>query len=118
MHIIVQEGRAVLSLVAPIQIYDDSLRSQTVAEFSEDVKAYYRDFELVRIEARGGTVGDPAGGRGQHLLGGEGASLPTQSQRVGWGPRGAGPYHRSSGSVEYGPRRTWGSAAMRTSGAR
>jgi hypothetical protein len=56
MHIIVQEGRAVLSLVAPIQIYDDSLRSQTVAEFSEDVKAYYRDFELVRIEARGGQL--------------------------------------------------------------
>jgi hypothetical protein len=56
MHIIVQEGRAVLSLVAPIQIYDESLRSQTVAELSEDVKAYYRDFELVRIEARGGQL--------------------------------------------------------------
>lgn len=52
MQIIVQEGRAILSLVAPIQVHDEALRSTSVSEFSEEIKAFYRDFELVRIEAR------------------------------------------------------------------
>ncbi|HZK48215.1 MAG TPA: hypothetical protein VFD74_01265 [Thermoleophilia bacterium] len=56
MQLIVQEGRAVLSLVTPIQVNDDSMRSQTVSEFSENVKAYYRDFELVRVEGRDGQL--------------------------------------------------------------
>lgn len=56
MQLVVQEGRAVLSLIASIQVYDDSLRSQTVAESTEDIKAYYRDFELIRIEAREGQL--------------------------------------------------------------
>lgn len=56
MQIIVQEGRAILSLVNPIQVHDEALRSMTVHEFSEDVKVFYRDFEIIRIEAREASV--------------------------------------------------------------
>lgn len=56
VQIIVQEGRAILSLVNPIQVHDEALRSMTVHEFSEEVKVFYRDFEVIRVEAREGII--------------------------------------------------------------
>lgn len=56
MQIIVQEGRAILSLIAPIQAHDEALRSTALHDITGDVKAFYRDYELVRIEARGGDL--------------------------------------------------------------
>jgi hypothetical protein len=56
MQIIVQEGEASVSLVTPIQAPDDSLRSTTVSHLVGAVKVYYRDFEIVRVEARGGSL--------------------------------------------------------------
>jgi hypothetical protein len=56
MQIIVQEGSAILSLVSPIRVHDEALRSTSISEFTEEIKAYYRDFELVRIEAREGRL--------------------------------------------------------------
>lgn len=56
MHIMVQEGEASVSLVTPIQAPDDSLRSTSVHNLVGQVKVYYRDFEIVRVEAREGTL--------------------------------------------------------------
>lgn len=56
MQIIVQEGKAILSLMAPIQAHDESLRSTALHDITGEVKAYYRDYELVRIETRGGDL--------------------------------------------------------------
>jgi hypothetical protein len=56
MQIIVQEGRAILSLIAPIQAHDESLRSTSLRDITGEVKAFYRDYELVKIETRGGDL--------------------------------------------------------------
>lgn len=55
MHIIVQEGEASVSLVTPIQAPDESLRVTTAHSVIGLVKVYYRDFEMVLIEAREGA---------------------------------------------------------------
>ena len=56
MHIIVQEGEASISLVTAVQAPDDSLRNNTITNFVGLVKVYYRDFEIVRVEARDGVL--------------------------------------------------------------
>jgi hypothetical protein len=54
--IIVQEGEASISLLAPIQAPDDSLRTNTLQTVVGSVKVFYRDFEIVRVEARDGNL--------------------------------------------------------------
>jgi hypothetical protein len=56
MHIIVQEGEASISLVTPIQAPDDSLRTTTITNLVGSVKVYYRDYEVVHVEARDGVL--------------------------------------------------------------
>jgi len=56
MHIVVQEGEAAVSLTTPIQAPDENLRTTTAHSVAGQIKAYYRDFELVRIEARDGAL--------------------------------------------------------------
>ncbi|MBC7293922.1 MAG: hypothetical protein H5T84_07480, partial [Thermoleophilia bacterium] len=56
MHIIVQEGEASISLLAPIQAPDENLRTTSLQTVVGPVKVYYRDFEVVRVEAREGTL--------------------------------------------------------------
>jgi hypothetical protein len=56
MHMIVQEGEASVSLVAPIQAPDESLRTTTAHSVVGHVKVYYRDFEVVLVEAREGAL--------------------------------------------------------------
>jgi len=56
MQIIVQEGKAVLSLTAPIHVHDEALRTTTVEEMTTDVKIYYRDYEIIKVEARDSMV--------------------------------------------------------------
>jgi hypothetical protein len=56
MQIIVQEGEASVSLVTPIQAPDDSLRTTNVQHVLGQVKVYYRDFEVIRVEAREGSM--------------------------------------------------------------
>jgi hypothetical protein len=60
MQIIVQEGRAVLTLISPIQAHDEALRSTALRELTEDVKVFYQDYAIVRVEARDGTMEVPA----------------------------------------------------------
>jgi hypothetical protein len=56
VHIVVQEGEASVSLVTPIQAPDDSLRTSTTNAVVGPVKVYYRDFEIVLVEAREGLL--------------------------------------------------------------
>ena len=56
MQIIVQEGEASVSLASPIHAPDDSLRSTSLQNVVGQVKVYYRDFEIVRVEAREGQL--------------------------------------------------------------
>jgi hypothetical protein len=56
MHIVVQEGEVLVSLIAPIQAPDESLRTTTVQSVSGPAKVFYRDYEIIRIEARGGAL--------------------------------------------------------------
>jgi hypothetical protein len=56
VQIVVQEGQALISLVVPIQAPDENLRTTTVQSVSGPIKAYYRDYELVRLEARDGAL--------------------------------------------------------------
>ena len=56
MHVVVQEGEASISLVTPIQAPDDSLRTTTITNLVGPVKVYYRDFEVVHVEARDGAL--------------------------------------------------------------
>ncbi|MCL5736049.1 MAG: hypothetical protein M1274_10765 [Actinobacteria bacterium] len=56
MHIIVQEGEASISLVAPIQAPDDSLRTTSITNLVGPVKVYYQDFKIAHVEARGGSL--------------------------------------------------------------
>ncbi|OFW60595.1 MAG: hypothetical protein A2133_12130 [Actinobacteria bacterium RBG_16_64_13] len=56
MQIIVQEGEVLVSLVSPIQAPDESLRTTTIHSVSGAAKVYYRDHELIRVEARDGNL--------------------------------------------------------------
>ena len=56
MQVIVQEGKAIVSLTAPIQAHDEALRTTNIRELTEEIKVFYRDYEMVRLEARGGTI--------------------------------------------------------------
>ena len=56
MQIIVQEGRSMLSLVSPMQAHDDALRTTTIHEMTDDVRVFYQDYALVRVEAKNGDI--------------------------------------------------------------
>ena len=56
MQIVVQEGRALISLMTPIQAPDENLRTTTVQSVSGPVKVYYRDYEVILVEARDGAL--------------------------------------------------------------
>jgi hypothetical protein len=56
MQIVVQEGEGLISLVTPIQAPDESLRTTTVHSVTGSLKAYYRDHELIHVEARDGAL--------------------------------------------------------------
>lgn len=64
MQIIVQEGEVQVSLISPIQAPDDSLRTTTVHSVSGPVKVFYRDHEIIRVEAREGNLEILAGAIG------------------------------------------------------
>jgi len=56
MQIIVQEGEVLVSLTSPIQAPDESLRTSAVHIVSGPAKVYYRDLEMIRVEAREGSL--------------------------------------------------------------
>jgi hypothetical protein len=56
MQVVVQEGEASVSLTVAIQAPDDSLRTTSLSIFTGPVKVFYRDFELIRVEARDGAL--------------------------------------------------------------
>ncbi|MCX8032866.1 MAG: hypothetical protein N3B14_05705 [Thermoleophilia bacterium] len=56
MQIVVQEGEVLVSLISPIQSADDSMRTTTIQSISGPAKVYYRDYELIRIEAKDGAL--------------------------------------------------------------
>ena len=56
MQVIVQEGKAIVSLTSPIQAHDEALRTTNIREMTEEIKVFYRDYEMVRVEARSGTI--------------------------------------------------------------
>ena len=56
MQVVVQEGEASVSLTVAIQAPDDSLRTSSLTLLTGPVKVYYRDFEMIRVEARGGAL--------------------------------------------------------------
>jgi hypothetical protein len=56
MQVVVQEGEASVSLTMMIQAPDDSLRTSSINMLTGPVKVFYRDFEVIRIEARDGAL--------------------------------------------------------------
>jgi hypothetical protein len=56
VQIIVQEGNALVSLITPIQAPDEGLRTTTVQSISGPGKVYYRDYEVILVEAREGAL--------------------------------------------------------------
>jgi hypothetical protein len=56
MQVVVQEGEASVSLTMVIQAPDDSLRTTSLNILTGPVKVYYRDFEMIRVEARDGAL--------------------------------------------------------------
>ncbi len=56
MQIVVQEGEASVSLTVAIQAPDDSLRTNSLSIVTGPVKVFYRDFEVIRVEARDGAL--------------------------------------------------------------
>ena len=56
MQIVVQEGEVLVSLIAPIQAIDESLRTATTQTVAGQAKVYYRDHEVVLVEARDGNL--------------------------------------------------------------
>jgi hypothetical protein len=56
MQIVVQEGEASVSLTTTIQAPDDSLRTNSMDILTGPVKVFYRDFEMIRVEARDGAL--------------------------------------------------------------
>ena len=45
-----------MSLTIAIQAPDDSLRTSTLNILTGPVKVFYRDFEVIRVEARNGAL--------------------------------------------------------------
>ena len=91
MQVIVQEGKAIVSLTSPIQAHDEALRTTNIQEMTEEIKVFYRDYEMVRVEARGGTIEILPQAAGRHLLDREGAEVPAavkvRVSPVRWGSR-------------------------------
>jgi hypothetical protein len=56
MQVVVQEGEASVSLTMAIQAPDDSLRTNSFDVITGPVKVFYRDFEVIRVEAREGAL--------------------------------------------------------------
>jgi hypothetical protein len=56
MQILVQEGEASVSLTTAVQAPDEHLRTSSVTIITGPVKVFYRDFEVVRVEARDGAL--------------------------------------------------------------
>lgn len=56
MQILVQEGEASVSLTTAVQAPDENLRTSSVTIITGPVKVFYRDFEVVRVEARDGAL--------------------------------------------------------------
>jgi hypothetical protein len=56
MQIVVQEGEASICLTMMIQAPDDSLRTNSLNILNGPVKVFYRDFEVIRVEARDGAL--------------------------------------------------------------
>ena len=56
MQVVVQEGEASVSLTMSIQAPDDSLRTNSLNILTGPVKVFYRDFEVIRVEAREGAL--------------------------------------------------------------
>jgi hypothetical protein len=56
MQIVVQEGEASVSLTMSIQAPDGSLRTNSFDVITGSVKVFYRDFEVIRVEARDGAL--------------------------------------------------------------
>jgi hypothetical protein len=56
MQVVVQEGEASVSLTMTIQAPDDSLRTTSLNILTGPVKVFYRDFEMIRVEARDGAL--------------------------------------------------------------
>ena len=56
MQIIVQEGEASVSLTMTIQAPDDTLRTSALSIITGPVKVFYRDFEIICVEARDGAL--------------------------------------------------------------
>ena len=56
MQIVVQEGEASVSLTMVIQAPDDTLRTSSINILTGPVKVFYRDFEVIRVEARDGAL--------------------------------------------------------------
>lgn len=56
MQIVVQEGEVLISLVAPIQATDENLRTTTSQTVAGQAKVYYRDHEVILVEAREGNL--------------------------------------------------------------
>ncbi len=72
MQIIVQEGEASVSLVTSIQAPDENLRTTSTQSVIGPVKVYYRDFEVIRVEARDGSL----------------EILPTALGAISWSKKG------------------------------
>lgn len=56
MQIVVQEGEVLVSLTTPIQAIDDGLRTTTTQTVAGQAKVYYRDHEMIMVEARDGNL--------------------------------------------------------------
>jgi hypothetical protein len=56
MQILVQEGEASVSLTTAVQAPDENLRTASVTILTGPVKVFYRDFEIIRVEARDGAL--------------------------------------------------------------
>jgi hypothetical protein len=56
MQIVVQEGEVLVSLMTPIQATDENLRTTTVQTVAGQAKVYYRDHEVILVEARDGYL--------------------------------------------------------------
>ncbi|NLT34655.1 MAG: hypothetical protein GXX83_01995 [Gaiellales bacterium] len=56
MQVIVQEGRAIVSLTSSIRAHDEALRTTSFGELTDNVKVFYRDYEIIRVELWEGAL--------------------------------------------------------------
>ena len=82
MQIVVQEGEASVSLTTTIQAPDDSLRTTSLNILTGAVKVYYRDFEIIRVEARDGALEITAAGHSVYDLASKRSPLPAEARRL------------------------------------